>query len=195
MPEIKLTYFNARGRAELSRLILAYAGAEYNDDRLTAGLGSLKASLPYGQVPLLTVDGEQLCQSVTIARYLANMFGLAGHTQLEHAQADEIVDAILDIMAAKMKFFFVKDPKQRADLEADYHKMLPTALANLEARLKGRGGQFFVGNKLTWADIMMFNAGAEMDLAAVPLIQNLVKRVGELPNIKKWVQDRPETAM
>ena len=31
---IKLIYFNARGRAELARLILAQAGAEYEDKRL-----------------------------------------------------------------------------------------------------------------------------------------------------------------
>jgi len=32
---IKLIYFNARGRAELARLILAQAGADYEDSRLT----------------------------------------------------------------------------------------------------------------------------------------------------------------
>ena len=31
---IKLTYFNARGRAELARLVLAQAGAEFEDVRL-----------------------------------------------------------------------------------------------------------------------------------------------------------------
>ena len=31
MTDIKLTYFNARGRAEIIRLILAYSGEEYDD--------------------------------------------------------------------------------------------------------------------------------------------------------------------
>ena len=31
---IKLTYFNAKGRAELARLVLAQAGAEFEDIRL-----------------------------------------------------------------------------------------------------------------------------------------------------------------
>ena len=35
MSDIKLTYFNARGRAETSRLILAYAGKQYIDERIT----------------------------------------------------------------------------------------------------------------------------------------------------------------
>ena len=34
MPEYKLTYFNLRGRAELSRLIFAYAGQKFQDVRL-----------------------------------------------------------------------------------------------------------------------------------------------------------------
>ena len=33
--KIKLTYFNGIGRGELSRLILAYAGVAYEDDRIT----------------------------------------------------------------------------------------------------------------------------------------------------------------
>ncbi len=30
----KLTYFNLRGRAELARIIFAYAGVEYEDSRI-----------------------------------------------------------------------------------------------------------------------------------------------------------------
>ena len=33
MPVYKLHYFNLRGRAELCRLIFAYAGQEYEDHR------------------------------------------------------------------------------------------------------------------------------------------------------------------
>ena len=33
MPTIRLIYFNARGRAEVSRMILAQAGVEYEDVR------------------------------------------------------------------------------------------------------------------------------------------------------------------
>ena len=33
--KIKLTYFNGRGRGEIARLILAQAGVEYEDCRIT----------------------------------------------------------------------------------------------------------------------------------------------------------------
>ena len=34
MPSYKIVYFNARGAAEISRLVLAAAGAEYEDERV-----------------------------------------------------------------------------------------------------------------------------------------------------------------
>jgi hypothetical protein len=34
-PKVKLIYFNARGRAEIVRLILAQAEVEYEDKRVT----------------------------------------------------------------------------------------------------------------------------------------------------------------
>ena len=34
MPNFKLTYFNGRGRAELTRLIFAAADVKYTDERL-----------------------------------------------------------------------------------------------------------------------------------------------------------------
>ena len=74
-------------------------------------------------------------------------------------------------------------------------------LAALEARVAGRGGQFFVGNRLTWADLMVFMVASNLEaknskaLSNVPLIQNLVARVGDIPNIKKWIENRPVTVM
>ena len=60
-------------------------------------MASLRPSLPYGKLPILEYNGEVLCQSITIARFLAKQFGLAGDTSLESAQADEVVDSITDI--------------------------------------------------------------------------------------------------
>ena len=70
MADIKLSYFDARGRAEISRLILAYAGVRYTDQRLTGEqFGSVKAKLPWGQLPTIKYNGTMIAQSNTIARY------------------------------------------------------------------------------------------------------------------------------
>ena len=45
---IKLTYFNGKGRGELSRLILAYAAVPYKDKRVEFHeWPALKPSMPY----------------------------------------------------------------------------------------------------------------------------------------------------
>merc|ERR1711915_141833 len=86
MPNIKLTFFDLRARAEPCRLLLAYAGAKYEDERLPAPWdnmapwAALKPNTPWGQVPLLAWDGEVIAQSMACARFLAREYNLAGST-------------------------------------------------------------------------------------------------------------------
>ena len=121
MSNIKLTYFNGRGRGETARLILAFAGKDYEDRRISFGkttirmiiiltdliliddMPSIKPSLPYGQVPVLEVDGVNICQSMAIARFLANEYGLTGNSSLVKAQIDEVVDVINDVQNAMVR--------------------------------------------------------------------------------------------
>ena len=53
--------------------------------------------MPFGQAPVLEVDGKMLAQSHTIARYLARKHGLAGANDWEQSQADMYVDCIYDL--------------------------------------------------------------------------------------------------
>merc|ERR1719317_1804137 len=176
MADIKLTYFAGRGRAEISRLILSYAGVKFTDERVTGEqFGAMKSSLPWGQVPVLAYHGHTLCQSLSIARFLATEFGLAGNTNLERAQANEIVDAVSDLQTA----------------------MIKVAFSNDDAGLKN-----VVENNLTWADLAVFQfvsdgmgGKAPKDVSGFPLIANLCKRVGQIPNIKNWMTVRPVTAL
>ena len=54
-------------------------------------------------MPVLEVDGVKLGQSMTIARYLANKFNLAGSNPLEKAHADMIVDCVSDFFAGEFE--------------------------------------------------------------------------------------------
>ena len=77
----------------------------------------MKPKIPFGQVPTLKYNGEVLCQSmaisryssevpslymITIKRFLANEFGLAGKNSIEMAQANEVVDAVNDLFEARV---------------------------------------------------------------------------------------------
>jgi glutathione S-transferase len=76
MVQYKLTYFDLRALGEPARLILHYAKQPFDDVRIThADWPKLKPSTPFGQVPVLEVDGKPLAQSFAIYRYLARQFG------------------------------------------------------------------------------------------------------------------------
>merc|ERR1712045_637536 len=82
-PKIKLTYFNAEGRAELTRMILAQAGVEFEDVRLTREeWAAMKPTSPWNQLPLLEYDGKKMVQSIAIARFLLESMGLLERTTL-----------------------------------------------------------------------------------------------------------------
>jgi len=200
MSDIKLTYFNATGIAETSRLILAHAGVRYTDQRLTdAQFTGVKNKLPYGQLPIAKVDGEFIAQSTAIARLFANQFGLSGRTNLEMAQADEIVDVINDLIWKRAAAIKEVDEEKKSTLVREVmFDLIPQTLAKLEARLVERGSQFFAGNNLTWADLHVFSFLDRMRLDNtellddVPNIKNLVDRIEAEPNIAKWIQSRPQ---
>merc|ERR1712098_795299 len=86
MPAIKLTYFNLRGRGELPRLLLAYASCPYQDQRITVPWEDpkpwedLKPMTPFGQLPLLEWEGEEIAQCLGVSRFLAKELGLAGRS-------------------------------------------------------------------------------------------------------------------
>ena len=57
--------------------------------------------MPLGQLPVLEVDGVLISQSLSIARFLANKYSLAGSTPLERCQADMIVESCKDFYDSK----------------------------------------------------------------------------------------------
>ena len=199
-PQVKLTYFNVRGRGEPARLLLAYGGIKYEDCRLTPAFQDptewlkLKPNTPYGSLPLLEWDGTCIAQSMAVARFLAREVGLAGRDNMEAAQIDEIIDAVNDLLSAGAQVFFSKDEAAKKKYATE---TVPAGLANIEARLECRGGQFLVGNAFSWADLHLFdfcfNIPDKSCLDKFPKIKNLTERVCKIPNIKCWVESRPKT--
>jgi len=193
--KITLTYFNIPGRAEASRTILAYAGVDFVDKRLGRDeFAALKATLPYKQLPLLEIEGYgSLCQSMTIARFLAKKYNLVGHDAFAEAEANEVVDAVNDAATLIYPVYKSTDAAEKKKMLAEVLPKMEAALKNLEARLEARGGQFMAGNTFTWADICMYTMTAHLKMNGAgpafdgcPKINNLVERVASIPNIKKW---------
>jgi len=206
MPTYKLTYFDLRGRGEVCRLLFAAAGVPYEDIRVERSRWpDLKASTPFGQVPVLEVDGVRLCQSKAIARYLAGEFGFAGDSALDRARADMIVDCGEDVMKHTIAFFFEKDQAKQAELKEKFVKeTLPVALQSFEKLLKENNGgdSYFVGDKMTWADIgftdlcsWFSSLQVEIPFDDAPKLKALKERVESSPKIAEWIKNRPVSQM
>jgi len=198
---IKLTYFNIRGRAETARLILAYAGAKYDDERVTGEeFALMKPSLSYGQLPRLRYKGKEFFQSMAVARFLAAEFGLEGRDNVEKAEVNEVVDAINDMQTAVFIAMREKNEAEKAlKMKKALEETVPAGLRNLEKVLSNRGGQFFAGNALTWAELhflqfvdFMLRLSPQV-LENSPLLKDNLTRTKDLPNIKKWIGERPKS--
>jgi len=212
MPVYKYTYFNLRAKGEVVRLLFAVAGVQYEDIRIELDAWfqnpSLKENLPFGQLPTLSVDGQLYCQSVSIARYLAEKFGLAGHTDEDKLRADMIVHCVDDILRYIVDILHEKDPPTKEKLLKKFkEEQLPQSCGHFEKFLQqNKGGDgYLVGDALTWADVTLFNhltgfvqmAGMESKdfIDAYPKLKGLVDRVGKQPGIAAWIAKRPVTAV
>jgi len=210
MPNYKLYYYNMRGRAEPTRLLFKVAEVDFEDKRLAfEEWAEMKSAgkAPFDQLPLLEVDGKMLAQSIAIARFVANEVGLAPSSSLQKAQADMICDGCMDFATKLFSPAIEKDEARKAQLEEEAKAATPVYLKYFEDILRSNNGGkgFFVGDKLTYADINLFNlinhAFAEGkpvlpdELNSFPLLAEHYKRVMDVPNIKKWMEERPLSDM
>jgi len=213
--DIKLTYFNLQGKGETIRLILAAAKAKYEEKRINfPEWGPMKDATPFGQLPVITVDGLELAQSCTIIRYLARKFNLAGDGEEGFAHADMMLEHVNDYIKEFITARFPKSPEeQQAQCEKILQTFLPKWLSAAENMLKKRGGVWFSSNKLTYGDLAMHHALTWLSwkeekafdgvtgcderfdmMDKYPLLKANYARVSEIPEIKAYIASRPAAA-
>jgi glutathione S-transferase len=207
MAHYKITYFNGKGRAETSRILLAITGQDFEDKRIEREeWPAIKPNTPFGQVPVLEVteNGEtfQLGQSFAIARFLANRFNLAGHSDVEKARVDGIADQFNDLQTEFYATWREQDEEKKKQLlEAFLNESVPKHFAVLEKALndnKTHSG-WYVGADLTWADVHGFTLLDFLadKLAAAfekfPLVKANYDKVKSHPKVAAWLHKRPET--
>jgi len=204
MSTYKLIYFDGRGRGEISRLILATAGQKFEDVRYQQDeWPSHKSEMPLGQMPVLEIDGIKLPQSMTIARFLARQFHLAGKDNLEQAKVEAVADTATDLFN---KFgpiiWYQEEPQKKASIDEFFANELSKHLRNLEtlAKAYSEGSSFFVGNNLTFADLCVYDALEnilEVDaniLDQYPWLKTNRQEVANHPNVATYLESRPKTA-
>lgn len=200
MSSYKLTYFNFTGLGEPVRFMLSYGGVDFEDIRITEEEWPVyKPKMPMKQLPVLEIDGKKYHQSLSICRFLAKKFNVYGSDDYEALEIDAAVDTTDDLRQEMVKFFWNPDPEQAAKVKPESMKKMSEYLAKFESILEDNGG-YFVGNKLTWADIFFaslndyLSAMAGKNVTADhPNLNNLVSKVYNLPGVKSYLDKRPKT--
>ncbi|CAJ0564184.1 unnamed protein product, partial [Mesorhabditis spiculigera] len=205
MPHYKLTYFGLKGRAEIARQLFALAGVEYEDKRITfEEWPALKSSTPFGQLPLLEVDGVIIAQSITIARFLARRFGYAGENDIDAAKVDGLADTFADYFTEQKNFFPVLIGRVPGDKDALYKEVYEPARDKyipmiIEHFLKKSTSGFLVGSKLSYADLLLaehvstFQEFLPHNWDKYPELLAHRDRIQAIPALKKWLETRPKT--
>jgi glutathione S-transferase len=209
MTKPTLIYFNGRGRAELIRLVLAEAGADWQEHHVGRGtppangrptdIGQLRESgvLPFGAVPVWEEpDGLRLAQSSAIANHLARRHGLAAVDPLEAARCDEVMGCVDDIRG-ELRKVQTASPEQRAAVRGELERVvLPRWLGDLERHLKPRleTTGFAAGGAIRLADLalwylleMVRDNGLGAPLETCPALSQFAGRVAARPGIARYV--------
>ncbi|XP_067933707.1 glutathione S-transferase 1-like isoform X4 [Watersipora subatra] len=177
--QMKLIYFDTKGRAEGTRLLFKLAGKDFIDCRLTKEeWAALKPSTPKGQLPVLEVDGKMICESNAIARYVAR----------ELKSCSGIGEKAFHALYAKTE-------EEKAEAAKSVTEVLQ-ATDKLTAHIKK--GKFILGDKASLADTAVYSIidllqehMKELKMDEYPTISELVKNYTEIPAVADWLKTRP----
>lgn len=198
----KLYYFDARGNAEVIRLIFAQAGVKYEDIRLAQDKweSEFKPKTPYGVVPVLDIDGKIVGGAGPIARYLAKQYGLAGEDDDARLVLGGAEDALNDLRAKLGEIHFEKDETRKEAAKKQFvEKLIPRVLGGLEKLAASNKDGWFYGSNVSYVEFLFIctveylQMGDPAGLDKYPALKKLNESVRQLPNVAKWIKDRPET--
>lgn len=178
MSNLKLVYFDTKGNAETSRLILKISGVNFEDFRYPlevvnsdsenlyrkpefdrdVKLGLLEKSM--NKLPYLEIKKSDkidiLLQSKSIERYLAKKYDLMGKTLYEEAKIDSICECVRDIHEEYKKLSNYQKLKSDREKNNYFTIKLKDELEKLTSILDPENTPYSVGERLSLADISIY---------------------------------------
>ena len=159
--DIELTYFDISGVAEKIRMTLLIGGVPFKDNRIKfEEWGALKPTTPYGQLPLMQVDGKQYAQSGAMLQFAGKITGMVPKDPYKALKVDEAVGLDEDLRGKIRPSIYVgmdkslsdrtkkaKVKEMRAELAATH---IPFYLGHFEKMLED--SEYLAGDKPTIAD-------------------------------------------
>ncbi|XP_053402893.1 probable glutathione S-transferase 7 [Mercenaria mercenaria] len=158
------------------------------------------SAAPFGQLPILHVDGKRLAQSGAIARFLAREFGLAGKNSWEQGLVDQYMELAVDMFKEVIKWYFEKDEqKKRECLKNLTEVVYPKYCGLFQNALEQNGGKYFVGNDLTLADLAVLDIfdtpmhHTSNILDSFPKLKAHRERIASTANLASYIKKRKVT--
>lgn len=158
MPTLTLTYFDIHGgRAEPARLAMHLGGIAFEDKRFAfSEFADVRKTTPFGQVPVMHIDGVLVTQSDAITRYVGKQVGLYPTDAYQALLCDEVMGALEDANNKLVATFGLKGDALLEARTALVGGALSTYLRWLQTQLLAHGGLYFADQRLTIADLKVF---------------------------------------
>lgn len=110
--------------------------------------------MPYGVVPVITIDGHQGVESCAILRYVGKLADLYPTDPLQALFVDEVIDIIESVARCLDRYHGPDKARLIAERTQCAEKDFPYLLGTLEKRLQAFGkGAYVVGNTISVADV------------------------------------------
>lgn len=180
-PNIKLTYFDTEGTAEPVRLALLLSKTPFEDVRVAFGPDwpVLKATLPNGQLPVMTIDdGPMRAQSKAMLRWIGATFSETLYPRDKLFDIEEAIGFVEDLTNRFQLGTFLSlypgrfgypsnfpatdegKAKMKEMREQFMSESFPSFMTRMTNMLEAHGGGPFLvaGNKPTIADCLAVSA-------------------------------------
>ena len=191
-------------RAETSRIALFIGGIDFEDlrpSREEIAKMRTEGVFPFGQLPVLQVDGKTIAQTGAIARFCGKLSGLyPSDNDFNAAKVDEVIDLATDITLRIRPALKEQDPEKSMEMRRELvETVLPYWLGLLETLLEKNGKTgYFVDDSLTVADLAAWRlcgwiSGGVIDgipetiLNNFPLINAHQNQISNLPKVAEWL--------
>jgi len=153
--------------------------------------------------------GKKFSQSLAIQAYLAERLGLYGKTEMDHLLIQQLQCTREDLLVPETQHFLCQDDKEKAEKDKNlvdniyprYLEMFDAMIKETRALNKSKDGSFLIGDKLSLADIVVFEAFTTLSqnhpelLAKYKDIVALRETVAKVPKIKKFLESKKSAPM
>ncbi|VDO85189.1 unnamed protein product [Heligmosomoides polygyrus] len=205
--KLELISLRGRGRAEAVRLMLTFAGRSFTDSRLTIAEWKLRKKRDGypddTKLPVLVVNDRTKIVGVTeISRHVATLLDLYGRTSEVRQAIDTIIGELEELhagLAPIIRATLTKNFDDRREVWNVFkNNALFPCLVNYEQTLAS--SLFLVGSRISWADMALIEMLTRFQccydsfyLAHFPTLKGYCIRFETLPNMRPYIQSRPDS--